>query len=207
MAATELADLFKILNKKAKVEKYSLIASQIKEAIPKLFMDERGMLRASNGKGSQADVWSTALAIYYDILSAENAERTSRYLSNAYEKGHLAYKGNIRHILTTDDFDTSTAWEFSLASKNTYQNGAYWGTPAGWVCNAIAITNYKLAQKLAKEFIDDLRENDFRKGFEYGAPFECFYPPDHKQNPLYMTTVSCPLAAFKSMVNRDNQSK
>lgn len=198
-AALELSELFEKRNNPVKVEKYRLIANNIKEAIPQLFMDERGMLKASTGKGNQADVWSTALAIYYDVLSKENTDRTSRFLSQAYENGHLSYKGNIRHILTTDDFDESTAWEFSLAQKNTYQNGAYWGTPTGWVCYAIAKTNFRLAQQLAKEYIDDLRQNDFRKGPEYGAPYECFHPSGHTQNPLYMTTVSCPLAAFRSI--------
>tara|TARA_R110002049_G_scaffold61722_2_gene165654 strand:+ start:1399 stop:2961 length:1563 start_codon:yes stop_codon:yes gene_type:complete len=198
-AAMELAELFEKLENKTKADKYSLIASKIKGALPLVFMDERGMLKASTGKGNQADVWSTALAIYYDILSKENTERTSRFLSKAYENGHLSYNGNIRHILTTDDFSESTAWEFSLAQKNTYQNGAYWGTPTGWVCYAIAKTNFKLAQKLAKEYIDDLREYDFRKGLEYGAPYECFHPSGHRQNPLYMTTVSCPLAAFRAI--------
>ncbi|MCK0192425.1 hypothetical protein [Arenibacter sp. F20364] len=199
-AAMELAELFEKRNNPVKVEKYRLIANNIKEAIPQLFMDERGMLKASTGKGNQADVWSSALAIYYNILSREDMERTSRFLAKAYENGHLSYKGNIRHILTTDDFDESTAWEFSLAQKNTYQNGAYWGTPTGWVCYAIAKTNFKLAQQLAKEYIDDLRQNDFRKGPEYGAPYECFHPSGHKQNPLYMTTLSCPLAAFGNIV-------
>jgi hypothetical protein len=198
-AAMELAEMFQKLEIKTKVEKYSLIASKIKEALPLVFMDERGMLKASTGKGNQADVWSTALAIYYDVLSKENTDRTSRFLSKAYENGDLSYKGNIRHILTTDDFSESTAWEYSLAKKNTYQNGAYWGTPTGWVCNAIAKTNFELAKRLAKEYIDDLRQNDFRKGPEYGAPYECFHPSGHTQNPLYMTTVSCPLAAFRSI--------
>lgn len=198
--ALELSELFEKRKNPVKVEKYRLIANNIKEAIPQLFMDERGMLKASTGKGNQPDVWSTALAVYYDILSQVETEKTSRFLSQAYENGHLSYKGNIRHILTTDDFDESTAWEFSLAQKNTYQNGAYWGTPTGWVCYAIAKTNFKLAQRLAKEYIDDLRQKDFRKGPEYGAPYECFHPSGHTQNPLYMTTVSCPLAAFRAMV-------
>lgn len=196
-AALQLADIFGKLNNKVKAEKYSLIAAKIKEAIPLLFMDDRGMLKASTGKGNQPDVWSTALAIYYGVLSEEETKKTSRFLSQAYENGHLSYKGNIRHILTTDDFNDSTAWEYSLAKKNTYQNGAYWGTPTGWVCYAIAKTNFKLARQLAKEYVEDLRENDFRKGPEYGAPFECFHPSGHTQNPLYMTTVSCPLAAFR----------
>ena len=198
-AASELSELFEKRDNQEKAEKYRIIATKIKEAIPLLFMDKRGMLKASTGKGSQADVWSTALAIYYNILSNEETQKTSRFLSQAYENGHLSYKGNIRHILTTDDFSTSTAWEFSLAKKNTYQNGAYWGTPTGWVCYAIAKTNFKLAQKLAKDYVEDLRENDFRKGPEYGAPYECFHPSGHAQNPLYMTTVSCPLAAFKNI--------
>ena len=199
-AALELSELFEKLNNQPKADKYQLIAGKIKETIPQLFMDERGMLKASTGKGNQPDVWSTALAVYYDILSQEETEKTSRFLSQAYENGHLSYKGNIRHILTTDDYSDSTAWEYSMAKKNTYQNGAYWGTPTGWVCYAIAKTNFKLAQQLAKEYIDDLRQNDFRKGPEYGAPYECFHPSGHTQNPLYMTTVSCPLAAFGNIV-------
>ncbi|MEX2336166.1 MAG: hypothetical protein WD555_02710 [Fulvivirga sp.] len=198
-ASLEMAEIFEKLENNTKAGKYKNIAKKIKDAIPELFMDERGMLRASNGKGNQADVWSTSLAIYFDILSAATSEKTSRFLASAYENGHLAYKGNIRHILTIDDYNESTAWEISLAPKNAYQNGAYWGTPTGWVCFAIAKTNRILAQRLAKEFIDDLRQNDFRKGPEYGAPYECFHPSGNQQNPLYMTTVSSPLVAFRSL--------
>src|SRR5690606_17216885 len=197
-ASLEMAELFEKLDNKVKADKYRDIAYQIKEAIPALFMDERGMLRASNGKGGQADVWSTSLAVYYEILSARASEKTSRFLASAYKNGHLAYKGNIRHVLTTDDYNDSTAWEISMAGKNTYQNGAYWGTPTGWVCFAIAKTDMKLAQKLAKEFVDDLPQHDFRKGPGHGAPYECFHPSGNKQNPLYMTTLSCPLIVFNS---------
>ena len=80
------------------------------------------------------------------------------FLADAYKKGYLAFNGNIRHILTTDDFNDSTAWESSLAKKNTYQNGAYWGTPTGWICYAISKADFSLAQKLANEYIDDLRK-------------------------------------------------
>jgi hypothetical protein len=53
-----------------------------------------------------------------------------------------------------------------------------------------------LARKLANEYICDLRKNDLRKGGEYGAPYECFHPSGHKQNPVYMTTVTCPFYCF-----------
>lgn len=159
------------------------------------------------GKSNQADVWATSLAIYLDILDDTTSKRASQYLSDSYKNGTLAYNGNIRHIVTSDDFSDSTAWEISMAKKDTYQNGAYWGTPTGWVCYAIAKTDFKLAQKLAGEFIDDLRKNDFGKGTGFGAPYECFHPSGYKQNPLYMTTVSCPLVAFKSISQTINQKR
>lgn len=197
-AANELAELFDRLQNKIKAGIYRQIAQQIKKAFPEIFMDEKGMLHASTEKSRQSDVWTTALAVYYNVLEGENCIKACQALADAYEKGTLAYKGNIRHIPTTDDYNDNTAWELSLAGKNTYQNGAYWGTPTGWVCYAIAKVNKASAKKLAKEYVDDLRENDFRKGGNFAAPFECFYPPSYSQNPLYLATVACPYIIFKS---------
>lgn len=196
-AANELAELFRKLKQPAKATKYKEIATIIKKALPALFADERGMLRASTGKSKQADVWSTALAVYLNLLEGTDLTKACQVLSDAYAKGILAHKGNIRHVLTTDDYNNNTAWEISLAAKNQYQNGAYWGTPTGWVCYAIAKVNQTAARELAKAYIDDLRENDFRKGGTAAAPYECFYPPSYSQNPLYMTTVACPYIVFK----------
>jgi hypothetical protein len=199
-ASDELARLFEITGDKNLSSHYKAIAGKIKAAIPELFQDKRGMLRSSTGKSSQADVWSTGLAVYLEILEGDSMEKACRFLAESYKKGYLSHKGNIRHILTTDDFSETTAWETSLAEKNTYQNGAYWGTPTGWICYAISKADYTSAQKLAKEYIDDLRNNDFRKGGGSGAPWECFHPSGHRQNPVYMTTVTCPLIVFGRMV-------
>ena len=198
-AANEMAEIFEMLGDKDKTDEYKEISAKIKNAIPGLFLDERGMLKASTGKSSQADVWSTALAVYLNVLDGDNMDKSCRYLASAYENGTLSYKGNIRHILTSDDFSDSTAWEFSLAKKDAYQNGAYWGTPVGWVCYAVSKVDIKLAEKLAAEYIAELRENDYRKGEGDGAPFECFHPSGHLQNPVYLTTVTCPYMVFRSM--------
>lgn len=202
-AANEIAELLQLLKKK-EADKYREIAATIKKAIPGLFMDERGMLLASTGKSNQPDVWSTALAAYLGVLEGEDLDKASRFLSQAYHSGTLSYKGNIRHVLTTDDFSDKTAWEISLASKNTYQNGAYWGTPTGWVCYAIAQADKPSAVKLANEFIADLKENDYRKGGELAAPYECFNQSGYRQNPLYLTTVACPLVAFRKIFHLSN---
>jgi hypothetical protein len=198
-AANELSEMLQLI-KSGESKKYEQIASKIKETLPGLFMDERGMLLASTGKSKQADVWSTALAAYLGLLEGENLDKASAVLAKAYKSGTLSYRGNIRHILTTDDYNEKTAWEVSLSPKNTYQNGAYWGTPTGWVCYAINRADPQSAQALAHEFIEDLKTNDYRKGGNFGAPYECFNKETYTQNPIYLTTVACPLVAFWRMI-------
>jgi len=206
-ASNELAELFEMLGDTLKADKYKNIAKNIRAAIPQLFMDENGMLLASTGKSSQPDVWSTALAIYYNILDDNQSLKSCRYLADAYLKGELAYKGNIRHILTCDDASESSAWKYTSTNlkKDTYQNGAYWGTPVGWVCFAIARADVQLAKKLAGEYINELRENDYRKGKKFGAPYECFNKTGENQNPVYLTSVTCPFAVLKDITYLNNK--
>lgn len=199
-AAEELSTLSKLLNQNSKAELYQNIALSIKKEIPILFQDERGMLKASTGSSKQADVWSTALAVYFHILEGDALVKASKTLSKAYHEGTLAYQGNVRHILTTDDYNEQTAWERTSVTKNQYQNGAYWGTATGWVCYAIAQVDELGAKSLAKEYIEGLKCLDARYG-KGGAPYECVHPSGYVQNPLYLTTVTCPLEVFGKMVS------
>ena len=200
-AASELSELFSLTGDTCSSSVFAEIAGKLKRAIPEVFQDARGMLKASTGKSSQPDVWSTGLAIWLHILEGESLDKASRFLAKACKNGYLSAAGNIRHVLTTDDFSRGSAWEFSLAAPGTYQNGAYWGTATGWICYAISLTDPALASKLATEYVDDLRKNDFRKGGSAGAPYECFHPSGFRQNPVYMTTVACPLIVFTQMDN------
>ena len=51
--------------------------------------------------------------------------------------------------------------------------------------------------KVFDEFIAHLREQDFRKGAEFGAPWECFGKNRAaRQNAVYMASVTMPLACF-----------
>ena len=197
-AAIQLSVLLTNLKRRDEALEFAKIGSELKSAIPDTFLDNRGMLNASTKKSKQPDVWSTVLAIDFGILDGEQAKQTGAYLRDAYMEGYLAKNGNIRHILIPDDYNDSTAWESSLADKGSYQNGGYWGTPIGWVCAAIARADVEAARKLAAEYIHELRKEDFRKGPSFGAPWEC-YNSNGPQNPVYMTTVTCPLVAFRNM--------
>jgi len=199
-SAIEIKELLLQAGDVALAGKYGRIAERIRSNLVPVFADERGMLRASTGKSSQPDVWATAFAVFIGALDGDDERKAGSALAEAYRMGTLAMEGQIRHVLTSDDFDATTAWEKSLAGKNTYQNGAYWGTPTGWVCQAMQGADPEAAGQLAKEFVDHLRKSDFRiKGTGNGGPWECMYPPTgHQQNPVYMTTVTVPYAVFRT---------
>ncbi len=198
-ASLELAELFDLLKKKDKAACYRINAKRLKEEIPLRFSDSRGMLLASTGKSSQADIWSTVMAIYYGIIEGEQALNASRTITDGYKKGLLAKSGNIRHIFIGEDYSEKSAWEKSLVRKGDYQNGGYWGTPTGWVCYTMAKTDPEAAKQLAKEYIENLRAGDFRKGGTFGEPWEC-YNLEAPQNSIYMTTVTSPYTVFKSLL-------
>jgi len=179
---------------------YAGIAETIRRALPVAFAHTGGLLRASTGVSGQPDVWGSAFAVYSGAVDGEAKGRICRALVEAFRAGTLAWRGHIRHVLTTDDFSAQTAWERTIGQfpLNHYQNGAYWGTPAGWVCFALAQVDEPSAKRLADAYVEALREGDFRKGPDFGAPYECLHPDGgHRQNPAYMTSVTCPLAAFR----------
>ena len=195
-AALQMEELCNSIGEQGRAKYYKEVTEKIKSAILELFYNERGLLLASTGIGVQGDVWCTALAAYLGILEEEQLIKTSRTLAEAYKQGELSYRGNVRHILVSDDYSEETAWEKTHVKKEEYQNGSYWGTPVGWVSHTIAITDKQSAAMMVKEYIEELRENDFRKGEEYGAPYECFNKKGTRQNPVYLTTVTSPLAVF-----------
>lgn len=195
--AGEMAWLMERLGDAERRQTYLDAAARLKKAIGGTFADPSGYLRASTGKSAQLDAWGTAYAVYIGALEPDLERRACEALARGYKDGAIAWRGNIRHVPTDGDFSGETAWESALAKKNTYQNGAYWGTPTGWAAYAIARADADAARRLAREYIEELRKGDFRKGDKFGSPWECFHPDNnHRQNPVYMTSVTCPLAAF-----------
>lgn len=201
-AARQLALMQERLGNEVATERWTQEAERILTYLPGVFDDESGLLRASTGTSSQADVWGTAFAVYSGALSGERERVACQALADAVDRGTIAWQGHIRHVPTDADFSSDSAWEsvVSGSAKNTYQNGAYWGTPLGWVCYAVAQVCPDMARVLAQDFVEGLRVNDFRQGDDFSAPFECIHPDgNHHQNPVYMTSVTCPLAAFNRL--------
>lgn len=199
-AADELSWLLESSADPSHARRYHAISDRLRKAIPKTFASKDGLLRASTGASGQPDVWGSAYAVYIGALDRKHESQVCRELAWAYRNGVLAWKGNIRHVLTKDDFSKTTAWENTDVKVNQYQNGAYWGTPTGWVAYAIAKAEPESAVKLMTEYVAELREGDFRKGPDFGSPWECMHPDGaYRQNAVYMTSVTCPAAALNRL--------
>ena len=201
-AAKQLAQMHQLRGAQQRAQAYKAIAQTAATSIRSTFALENGLLKASTGKSAQVDVWGSAFAVYCGLWDGEDGQRACRALAHALSQGTIAWRGNIRHVPTDGDHSAESAWEQVVGQwpKNHYQNGAYWNTPTGWVCYAVAQVDGRAARQLATEYVDQLREDDFRQGPEFGAPYECIHPQgDHRQNPVYLTSMTCPLAAFKRL--------
>lgn len=201
-AAKQLAQMHQLRGAQQRAQAYEAIAQTAATSIRSTFTLENGLLKASTGKSAQVDVWGSAFAVYCGLWDGEDGQRACRALAHALSQGTIAWRGNIRHVPTDGDHSAESAWEQVVGQwpKNHYQNGAYWNTPTGWVCYAVAQVDGRAARQLATEYVDQLREDDFRQGPEFGAPYECIHPQgDHRQNPVYLTSMTCPLAAFKRL--------
>lgn len=181
---------------------YTETAAAMRRALPAAFAGPGGLLRASTGTGAQPDVWGSAFAVSTGAVSGMARDAICRALARALQAGTLAWRGNVRHVPTAYDASAESAWERLVLPTplNRYQNGAYWGTPTGWVCEAVAQPDEPAARGLAADYLADLHRSDFRKGPEFGGPYECLHPlGDYRQNPVYMTSVTCPLAALRRL--------
>ncbi|NOX96513.1 MAG: hypothetical protein GXO98_00310, partial [Nitrospirae bacterium] len=124
-AALNLGYIFERLGETRKAREYRKEADSIKKNIPAIFATSSGWLNATTGICKQHDVWGTAYAVYIGVLEGEVKKRALYAIRDAYRAGSLSCRGNIRHILTTENFSENSAWEKALPKINTYQNGAY----------------------------------------------------------------------------------
>jgi hypothetical protein len=196
-AARELAELCRAVGRVEDITRLNQIADRIAAHLPDVFSSAEGWLKASTGFSPQPDVWGTLFALRMKILPDEIAARARACVAQAVRDGTIEYRGAVRHVPTTHDAGPRTAWQSSVADYNTYQNGAYWHTASGWLVSALREQDKALAQQVLDRYLAHLRSQDFRRGDDFGAPWECFGRDGAaQQNPVYMTSVTLPLAVL-----------
>ena len=112
----------------------------------------------------------------------------------------ILYRGAVRHVPTNHDARPDSAWEKTHTPQNTYQNGAYWHTPTGWLVAILWDSHQSIALQIMHDMLTAFREEDFRKGPEFNAPWECIgRQPEISQNPLFLASVTTPYGVLKNL--------
>lgn len=200
-AAGQLARLCKAVGKPRAAADYTQAALKIAAHLVAVFgapAGEDGWLLAATEVGKQPDVWATLFALHLGVLPAKAAARARKTVSAAVRSpGYtIEYQGAVRHVPSDRYFRPNQCWEAGGGAVNTYQSGAFWHTPTGWLIEALQSVDPALARQVCDRYINHLRQSDFRKGGS--APWECFgLDMAAAQNRVYMTSVTLPLAVLQ----------
>ncbi|WP_396626358.1 hypothetical protein [Luteitalea sp.] len=204
-AAQQLEQLCRAAGRDVVAREYANTAQTIAASIVPVFGDPRrqdGWLRAATRVGRQPDVWATLFALHLGVLPAQEARRARRTIAAAVRApGHtIEYEGAVRHVPSDRFFRPDQCWEAGGSRVHTYQSGAFWHTPTGWLLEAIHEEDRALARQVWARAVAHLRRHDFRQGPGHGAPWECFgRDMADAQNPVYMTSVTLPLAIVRRL--------
>jgi hypothetical protein len=154
------------------------------QSVRDVFWDPQvGLFHAATVKCREHDVWGSAFAVYLGVADAQQSMRISTYFRTHY--ADLVQHGQIRHL------PGGVYWEEGCA-RDTYQNGAYWATPAGWFVYTLDLTDPAMADRTVVDMV-----SHFRK---FGA-CEWIFGDQHKL-PHYLASAALPLAGIRAMLDR-----
>ncbi len=89
------------------------------------------MFLASSLTTNQIDVWGSAYAVALGVTTSTQADAIATWLKSNYDG--VVENGQLRHL------PAGEYWRNLLAgyAPGTYQNGAFWATPVGWLIVAL----------------------------------------------------------------------
>ncbi len=209
-AALRLAELFEAAGDPVRAGDFRTEAGRIRAALPGTFLrmtadGSEGWLHSATGVGDQPDVWGSAFAVAIGAVDEPASGKIARALARSFREGTAVRQGWVRHLPTTDR-TKGGYWAVSVAKPGEYQNGGYWGTPAGWVIAAIHRVDPAAAAGMARDFVASLRKNMRLDGTTQA--WEWFNPDTGaRNNPLYVATVALPYLTLKAAGLLDTPSK
>jgi hypothetical protein len=184
-AAQRLAEMFEVAKRQEDAEHFRKEADLVKNRINKIFWDEKlSLYRAATIQCCEGDIWGSAFAVWLNVAPQEKAEQIAQYFLKHYDG--LVFEGQIRML------PANVYWERGC-ERDTYQNGAYWGTATGW----FVWTLHRADPKKAEQTIIDL-VNGYRRT---GSPEWVF--GQTVRLPKYMSSVTLPIVQVRQMVNRN----
>jgi len=196
-ASRRMAEMAKAVDEKATEEDFLARAALIEKNLASLWDENSGMYMAASEACRQIDVWGSAYMVYIRFPDAPKRRRVCRYLVEHYAQ--VVYAGQVRHLPLGQYWENWQGWRnwpewkdrhVKPFAKDTYQNGAYWGTASGWVAYAIAQVDPVLASKMLGDMIDYYRRFD---------AYECVNRTGYRKCPRYAASVANPLSAIRRL--------
>lgn len=201
-AGQQLAALEEALGNSRKAEIWRDAVASIPKNLAPTFGDPPrigGWLMAATETGRQPDVWGTIYGLFMGLLKGRRASMARAEIVKAVQEGTICHHGAVRHVPTNHDASPHSAWEKTSTPHNHYQNGAYWHTPTGWLVAVLARNTPRLARRIFREMIAHFRKEDFRRGEDFHAPWECFGKNGLAQNnPIFLGSVAVPYGVLRN---------
>lgn len=161
----------------------------------------RMLLVSATGVGQREDVWGEAYAVWLGVLPDSASHRIALRLADLARNGGTVVDGQVRHMPLVDS--ESGYWDQCVAKRGTYQNGAYWGTPTGWLVSSLMPVDRPLAEDVLKAYLAHIHAMEPK-----GAPWECCNPSiAFYQNPRYTASVALPYVAIRQWLDRHGATK
>ncbi len=157
-------------------------AEPLAQSLEQFYDHEYGLYRAASGRCNQLDLWGSAYAAVLRLGSKTRERQTGQFFCEVPEAS--LWQGHVRHL------PAGEYWEELLTDiePETYQNGAYWAVPSGWVAQAMALHD----EDAARAFIADLLDVWRTEGV-----FECISPYAAPRVEGYAASATCVLGAVR----------
>jgi len=179
-ARRDFAEMLEAAGRQPEAREQRRQADAMAAAVETRFWDASvGLYRAATHRCREHDVWGSAYAVWLGVADREHAQRVAAYFRDNYDG--LVQRGQIRQL------PAGVYWEDAAIGRDTYQNGAYWGTAAGWFAWTLARVDRPKALALFDELVADYRARGANE-WVLGERVEC---------PDYLSSLALPLQGLR----------
>ncbi len=196
-AARHMRDFAILLGRTTEAEAYTQAANRPGAFIGKTFAHNSGWLQACTGISAQPDVFGTLYALYTGVLDRASHASAMRAVLKGLANGQIEQQGALRHVPLNYSFSASSAWERTPTGNNSYQNGAFWHMPAGWLAHILINDQPELARQFVTRYLAHMKQEDFRKNTGSFAPWEWLFGQNRSDGcPVFGPSVTLPYAVM-----------
>ncbi len=153
-------------------------AAAVKSSINNMFWDEAaGLYRAATIQCNQPDIWGSLFAVWLGVSNTTQTTAVANYMIT--NLGGIFKYGGVRHL------PLGMYWSVTTAGPDTYQNGGYWPTAAGWLAYTVSKIDTVLGEKIIVETV-----REFQRTGTYEWRHAAAAGPNY-----YLASIVMPLAA------------